>query len=599
MTSPFSKASDYVFTRPNHPAHIRGVLLGPDGTGGGMFLEDIAFIHEALTERNALLRGDDWPFPDSDSDDSDDSDARAGGIDTLSVSCRSLDGARMAGMDEVESRLMTVFVNAPPDDDDSDGDEGEGEGEDSSDDDSVMAHAVWLAGTERDWPDKVELASERYDKLPKVLRLPRCNPQHYFSLDFKHRFLKSAVTPVLDLFLWPVDTHVTSAYKWLRKTKRMCLRPWSYGVQQTEKDENYSRSRKQTQKTVDKKALYMLDLDTEYGGSGNTSTTVVTVGYDPDDYHGQGEVVDSEDDKGLFYFMDGGLDDRSARRIAAQTWYKTASKVFYKAWGSKHTSTFIPGSITPDRWVWSHEYQSPATADGWTQYEVTEEVEDGYVTIDLEIPYRLIEEGTRTLRIKKASVYLLARFIYADPDVDYGWAKRMTVSEFPQLVDGGQVIGGGSGEYTTGELDIKTVNDLFVIPLSGAQIVKLEEEWDWGNPGEMVEGTGIDGLAHTRPVPTVGVRFMTDIEGYVADVAACAGVDNPSEVDVQSLLPPINTGVADPESPTQEEWEAEHPGDAPSQYQSGQAETIGTFSASIDIWVDKVVLEVEPTSKVN
>ena len=56
-TSPLASYEDYVFTRPVNTNRITGKLMGPEGDYSAMRTEDVAFIYEAVKERNAVIDG--------------------------------------------------------------------------------------------------------------------------------------------------------------------------------------------------------------------------------------------------------------------------------------------------------------------------------------------------------------------------------------------------------------------------------------------------------------------------------------------------------------------------------------------------------------
>ena len=56
-TSPLATYEDYVFTRPVNTNRITGKLMGPKGDYSAMRTEDVAFIYEAVTERDAVIDG--------------------------------------------------------------------------------------------------------------------------------------------------------------------------------------------------------------------------------------------------------------------------------------------------------------------------------------------------------------------------------------------------------------------------------------------------------------------------------------------------------------------------------------------------------------
>ena len=57
FTVPQSSASDYIFSIPSHPAHIRGIVIDPTNRYGVIRSEDVDWIWEAYCERLALLNG--------------------------------------------------------------------------------------------------------------------------------------------------------------------------------------------------------------------------------------------------------------------------------------------------------------------------------------------------------------------------------------------------------------------------------------------------------------------------------------------------------------------------------------------------------------
>lgn len=60
--SPLASTNDYVFTRVTRPALVRGVVMGDGGDYRAMRYEDLAFLREALMEREALAGAWEYDF---------------------------------------------------------------------------------------------------------------------------------------------------------------------------------------------------------------------------------------------------------------------------------------------------------------------------------------------------------------------------------------------------------------------------------------------------------------------------------------------------------------------------------------------------------
>ena len=349
-TSPLATYEDYVFTRPVNTNRITGKLMGPKGDYSAMRVEDVAFIYEAVQERNAIIAGSYSGFGVS--------NKFVKGLTSGSfpLSYTNLypwaihDGTRVVAyydtntVTNVTARLGidTLWPQKL----------------------TLDCTGGWIDKDEK-WPDAIEDADKQgtgdaaYTNLPTAWLTPTyVNPQ-----------ATNTVTNLVKFVVWPLKDSVVEAYKFLAKTEK-CVK----GVAR------------------------------ESGGSVNETTTT--------DYRGETGhwKVDYEADRawveGLsvsdMNFTSTNHWDGDLTVVSKQMTF-SLDKVFMQVFDIRSSKAASPGEKT----TISFSGGSSGTFEATWNYE--RKTEDAEIVLDLGISYVVATAGLNTAwgRIKTVDLYYL------------------------------------------------------------------------------------------------------------------------------------------------------------------------------------------------
>lgn len=354
--SPLPTYKDYVFTLPVNTNRITGNLMGPGGDYSAMRVEDVAFIYEAVCERNAVIAG----TYDGFSVTNEFTIGLVKGSFPLSYTNKypraiCNDQAVVAYYDtnvvtNVTARLGidTLWPESV----------------------SLSCASGWIDKDEK-WPTDVEDATVKgsgdaaYVDLPKTVIAPTyANPQ-----------ATNSVTNVLQFVVWPLKASVVEAYKFLAKTEK-CVKQVRDAVSR-----EYPNILTVDNTTGDRIAL---DLDLQ-----NESVSLLK--YPAKDPSSPGVVTNSLNNTTAEWF---GSNPAALLGGVGKRWGWRAIKTYRKV----YTTSYDPEKGTKN---WTDGQEASATEIG--AFERT--VGDTEIVIDLGISKDVATTGVD--RIKRVDVYFL------------------------------------------------------------------------------------------------------------------------------------------------------------------------------------------------
>lgn len=344
--SPLSTYEDYVFTLPVNTNRITGDLMGPGGDYSAMRVEDVAFIYEAVCERNAVIEGT---------------------YDGFSVSNRFTVGLvkgsfPLSYTNEYpwtihDDRTVTAYYDT-----------------------NVVTDVTARLGIDKLWPEPINLNCalgwiDKDEKWPTVIEdatVPGSGDAAYTKLPrtvvaptYVNPQAAKSDTNVLRFVVWPLKASVVEAYKFLAKTEK-CV-----------KNISHSASRAEAAKvTVDDNTTGNI-LSTEMQGESMSIRT-----------------SPAKDPLGPPPPVDAFIADLAEGAGVGKKWRWSTSKVYMKLYSLSY-------DYTTELKSWTDGQEANAVAT----YAVEHTVDDNEIVIDLGISKDVATTGVD--RIKQVDIYWL------------------------------------------------------------------------------------------------------------------------------------------------------------------------------------------------
>lgn len=533
-TSPLASYEDYVFTRPVNTNRITGKLMGPEGDYSAMRTEDVAFIYEAVKERNAVI------------------DGTYGGF---SVSNKFVKGLKSGSfpIDYTNKYPWTVHDNSKVV---------------AYYDTNVVTNVTAMLGIDTLWPKKLELTCETgwidkdekwpsqiedatvkgsgdaaYTGMPITVVLPTyVNPQAKQV---------TSTTGVVQFVVWPLKRSVVEAYRFLARTEKFCAGKSLSSGGPTELVDTGQ----------DTGTWLGVDLDSE-----NEQATVETFQVD----HRRPSTnrwssAETELRFGVDLAMSGG--------VGGMYWSVAVDKNYTATFTGKTPDTEGPHTLN-----FTKSSEGEATA----QYRSEEASDIKECIVDLGISKDVATTGVE--RIKTVDLYLTGR-------LKGGTNLTHRTANYPDIIDypgANRTYGNDFGDVWSGGPAYAKNPDLYVvIPLLDADQVDIPHTNRVWNPDTgQYENKGV--------TYTLGVKFTPDFSAWSAKAFEIAGLPQ----SWGTLASAVVDDLADPSDDPPTPESIYDPGPSVWAWRSQRSSSHAVYELAFWAVVDRVVVTCDLRTKI-